>query len=163
MKPKHVVITLAAIVCWALTLAPASAQSQKQLDLEAAKAQRKAIVGQGMNLTADEGGKFWPLYDEYEGKMDKIELRHLHELQSFAKHYNTLTDDDAAKKLDEVMAIQEARLDTQKAYIPKFRAILSSIKVTRFFQIDNKLRAMVQCDIANAVPLAASPEEQSQQ
>ena len=57
-------------------------------------------------------------------------------------------------KLNEVMAISQARLNVQSAYIPKFRAILSDIKVTRFFQIDNKLRALVQCQIAQIVPLA---------
>ena len=61
---------------------------------------------------------------------------------------------DATQKLNEVMSIAQARLDVQKSYIPKFRAAMSSIMVTRFFQIDNKLRAMVQCDVAKMVPLA---------
>ena len=52
------------------------------------------------------------------------------------------------------VAIQEAILDTQKEYIPKFRAVVSEIKTTRFFQIDNKLRALVQCDLAQSIPLA---------
>ena len=52
------------------------------------------------------------------------------------------------------MAIAQARLNVQKAYIPKFREAVSQVKTTRFFQIDNKLRAMVQCEIAQMVPLA---------
>jgi hypothetical protein len=31
--------------------------------------------------------------------------------------------------------------------------------VTRFYQIDNKIQALIQCDIAQLVPLAASPGE----
>jgi hypothetical protein len=126
----------------------------KQIDLAAAHAERKAAVNDNMGLTADEARAFWPLYDEYEGKMDKIETRHIKEVRDYARHYSSLTDADAKSKLDEVMAIQEAILDTQKEYIPKFRAVVSEIKTTRFFQIDNKLRALVQCDLAQSIPLA---------
>ena len=114
-----------------------------------------------MDLTPAEASAFWPVFDEYEAKMDKIDGRHIKELKDFAAKYQTLTDTDAAAKLDEVIAIQQARLDTQKAYVPKFRAVTTQIKVTRFFQIDNKLRALVQCDIAQMVPLAmAAPKGQ---
>jgi hypothetical protein len=130
------------------------ASSQRQLDIAAARAERKAVVGQNMSLTDEETKTFWPLYDEYEGKMDRVEDRHVREIKEFALHFQNLSNADARKKLNEVMAISQARLNVQSAYIPKFRAILSDVKVTRFFQIDNKLRALVQCQIAQIVPLA---------
>ncbi len=142
---------------------PASAQpgatSQRQLDMAAARASRKATVGANMNLTPDEASKFWPVYDGYEGKMDKIEDRHIAELKAFAKNYTNLSEADAAKKLDEVMDIAQARLDVQKEFVPKFRGVIPQVKVTRFFQIDNKIRALIQCSLAQLVPLAATPGE----
>ena len=140
-------------------LAQSGAPSQKQLDIAAARAQRKATVGANMNLTADESAKFWPVYDAYEAKMDAIEDRHVRELKDFAAKYNNLTDADAAKKLDEVVAIQQGRLDVQKEFIPRFRAAIPGVKVTRFFQIDNKIQALIQCDIAQLVPLAHTAAE----
>jgi hypothetical protein len=134
--------------------AAAAPQSEKQIDLAAARAERKAIVSDNMKLTADESKAFWPIYDSYEAAMDRIEDRHIREIKDFAKHYDSLTDVDAKRKLDEVMAIAQARLNVQRAYIPKFRAAVSQVQTTRFFQIDNKLRAMVQCQIAQMVPLA---------
>jgi hypothetical protein len=131
-----------------------SAKTQRQLDIAAARADRKAIVGANMNLTEAQAKAFWPLYDAYEAKMDKLDDRHAAEVKAFAQHYQTLTDEDATKKLDEVIAIKQERLDVQKQFIPKFRAAISSINTTRFFQIDNKLAAMIQCDIAQIVPLA---------
>lgn len=143
--------------------APAFAQSgspsQKQLDIAAARAQRKATVGSNMNLSSGEAAKFWPVYDAYEAKMDKLEDRHVKELKEFAAKYNDLTDADAAKKLDEVIAIQQGRLDVQKEFIPQFRAAIPGVKVTRFFQIDNKIQALIQCDIAQLVPLAHTAAE----
>jgi len=151
------------VVCTLGLGGPAFAQTtQKQLDIAAARAQRKATVGANMNLTSDEAAKFWPVYDAYEGKMDAIENRHVKELKEFAAKYNNLTDADAAKKLDEVIAIQQARLDVQKEFIPQFQAVIPQVKVTRFYQIDNKIQALIQCDIAQLVPLAQSPGEMNQ-
>jgi hypothetical protein len=150
-----------AIFCTLGVVHPAAAQTssssgktQRQLDIAAARADRKAIVGANMNLTEAQAKAFWPLYDAYEAKMDKLDDRHAAEVKTYAEHYQTLTDDDATKKLDEVIAIKQARLNVQREFVPKFRAAVASINTTRFFQIDNKLSAMIQCDIAQIVPLA---------
>jgi len=151
-----VALTIASLIGIASSV---RAQSQKQLDLAADRAQRKSLVGSNMKLSADEAAKFWPVYDQYEAAMDKVEDRHVAEIKDFAKNYDSMTDAAAKSKLDEVMAIAQARLDIQKRFIPKFRAAISQIKTTRFFQIDNKLHAMIQCEIAQFVPLAHGPSE----
>jgi hypothetical protein len=159
---KHLAAAAAlAIVCTLGLVHPAAAQTssspgktQRQLDIAAARADRKAIVGANMNLTEAQAKAFWPLYDAYEARMDKLDDRHAAEVKAYAEHYQTLTEDDATSKLDEVIAIKQARLDVQKEFVPKFRAAVSSINTTRFYQIDNKLSAMIQCDIAQIVPLA---------
>ncbi|MBE3604055.1 hypothetical protein IMX07_10515 [bacterium] len=170
MKSFRIPAVVAAFACCIALATPARAQdqssapakaqdhapTQKQLDIKAARAERKAIVGQNMDLTLAEAKGFWPLYDQYEAKMDKIEDRHIREVRDFARHYANLTEADAKKKLDETVAIAQDRIDVQKEFIPKFRAVLSQVKTTRFFQIDNKLHALVQCQIAQMVPLARS-------
>jgi hypothetical protein len=167
---KYFAVGTFAVLFTLVTIFPAAAQSpptpsssQKQLNLAAMRAERKAVVGANMTLTTDETKVFWPLYDEYEARMDKIEERHIKEVREFVASYDTLTDADATKKLDEVMSIQQARLNVQRAYIPKFRAVLSSIQTTRFFQVDSKIRALVQCQIAQMVPLAKAPQSSAQE
>lgn len=169
MSLKTILVSFTAaslMVCTIGLHEPASAQnppiSQKQLDLAAARAQRKATVGANMNLTPDEAARFWPVYDAYEARMDRIEDRHVKELKEFAAKYTNFTDADAKRKLDEVIAIQQARLDVQKEFIARFNAVVSPVKVTRFYQIDNKIQALIQCDIAQLVPLAQSPGELAQ-
>ncbi|HJU28153.1 MAG TPA: hypothetical protein VJ718_03225 [Candidatus Binataceae bacterium] len=137
------------------------ATSQRQLDIAAARAQRKAVIGENMSLTPAEAKVFWPVYDQYEKRMDKIEDRHIREVKSYVESYQNLTDADANHKLNEVMSIQQDRLNVQKEFIPKFRAVMSPIKVTRFFQIDNKLHAMVQCRLAQLIPLARPADSAS--
>jgi hypothetical protein len=163
---KYFAVAAVAVLSTLVTTFPAAAQnapSQKQLNIAAMRAERKAVVGANMPLTKDEAKVFWPMYDEYEARMDKIEERHIKEVREFVASYDTLTDADATKKLDEVMSIQQARLDVQKDYVPKFRAALSSIQTTRFFQVDSKIRALVQCQIAQMVPLAKEPQSTAQE
>src|ERR1039457_7718430 len=85
LKTILATFTVASLLVCTLGLSgPASAQnpptSQKQLDIAAASAQRRATVTANMNLTADEATRFWPVYDAYEAKMDRIEDRHIREL-----------------------------------------------------------------------------------
>lgn len=134
--------------------------SQKQLDIAALRAQRKAIIGANMKLTPAEAKAFWPLFEQYEDAMDKVDKRHAQEIKDYAKNYQNLTDAQANQKLDEVMQVNQDRLDVQKEFVPKFRAALPGITVTRFFQVDNKLHALVQCQIAQLVPLASKPDAQ---
>jgi hypothetical protein len=61
------------------------------------------------------------------------------------------------------MAIQQARLDVQREFVPQFLNAVSQVKVTRFYQIDNKIQALIQCDIAQLVPLAGSAGETAPQ
>jgi hypothetical protein len=163
MRPPATLLFALAVSAVAVSVARAqngvssAPSSQQQLDIAAARAQRKAIVGENMYLTEAQGRVFWPLYDGYERRMDKIEDRHIREIKNYVASYKNLSDASANQKLDEVLAIQEARLQTQQEYVPKFRAVLPGVVVTRFFQIDNKMHAMIQCNIAQMVPLAQTP------
>ncbi|HKD67324.1 MAG TPA: hypothetical protein VKB84_10825 [Candidatus Binataceae bacterium] len=151
---------MAVAVCLLGSVAAAqeSAPTQKQLDIAALRAQRKAVVGANMKLTKEQAKAFWPLYEQYEDAMDKVDKRHAREIKDYAKNYQNLTDEQANNKLDEVLAVAQARVDVQKEFVPKFRAALPGITVTRFFQVDNKLHALVQCQIAQLVPLASKPD-----
>ncbi len=154
-------LLLAVAMCGLVSIGAAQENppTQKQLDINALRAQRKAVVGANMKLTSKEAKVFWPLYEQYEEAMDRVDKRHARELKDYAKNYQNLTNQQANQKLDEVIAVEQDRVNVQKQFIPRFRAALPGITVTRFFQIDNKLHAMVQCQIAQLVPLASKPDE----
>jgi hypothetical protein len=152
---------VAAAVCLLGQATFVQAQTQRELDIKAAKAERKAIIGQNMQLTPAEAKVFWPIYSKYEAAMDRVDEMHAQEIRDYAKSYRNMTNEAAKAKLDQTIAVQEARLQVQKQFIPQFRAVLSQIKTTRFFQIDNKLHSMVQCQIAQLVPLVGTPPPSS--
>jgi hypothetical protein len=63
-------------------------------------------------------------------------------------------DDELAKHvLDEHFAVNSALLKVEKKYLRRFRKALPAAKVTRFYQLDNKLDAEIDVALAKLIPL----------
>lgn len=75
-------------------------------------------------------------------------------LTGYAEKYGSLTDPDAEAMLKEFFAIQNEKQKTQAKYVNRFKKVLPATLVARFYQIENKLDAIVNYDLAGEVPLA---------
>lgn len=119
------------------------------------KADKKLLVATNMELTESEAKNFWPIYDEYQKDLQKINRRIANLLESYAADFRdkSLTDDKARKLIDEAMAIEQAEVNLKSNYAPKLSKALPARKVARYLQIENKIRAVVKYDLAQGVPL----------
>jgi hypothetical protein len=71
------------------------------------------------------------------------------------KYYDyKLTDADAKQILSDYFVIKEDLRNVQKRYVSKFDKIMSSIKVMRFYQLENKISAEIDAALAVMIPLA---------
>ena len=64
-----------------------------------------------------------------------------------------MTDSDAKKLLDEYLTIEGLRLKVRQAYLSKFRKVLPEKKVARYYQIENKILAVLTYELAKQIPL----------
>jgi hypothetical protein len=119
------------------------------------KADKKLVVALNMELTESEAKDFWPIYDQYQKDLQKINRRIVNVLESYADDFRrkSLTDDKAKKLIDEALAIDQAEANLKSTYAPKLSKALPVRKVARYLQIENKIRAVVRYDIAAGVPL----------
>jgi hypothetical protein len=115
--------------------------------------ERKILVMREMVLTAEEAEKFWPLYDEYSAARKVNGNLRVKVITDYAANYQTMTDELARQLLDDAVKYDEQTLKLQKKYIKKFRAFLSDVKVTRYFQLEGKLDAVIDFDLASQIPL----------
>ena len=120
------------------------------------KGDKKLVVATAMELTESEAKNFWPIYDQYQKELQKINRRMVNVLDSYAADFKSksLTDDKAKKLIDEANAIEQAEVNLKSTFAPKLAKALPTIKVVRYLQIENKIRAIVKYDIAQGVPLA---------
>ena len=119
------------------------------------KADKKLVVAENMELTESEAKNFWPIYDGYQKELQKINRRILSVLESYAEdaRKQSLTDDKAKKLIDEANAIEQAEVNLKSTFAPKLSKALPTIKVARYLQIENKIRAVVRYELAQGVPL----------
>ncbi len=115
---------------------------------------RQAIVTSVMDLTPTESQAFWPLYRDYRIEMAKVGDRVQKLLVDYSGQYDTLTDDQAKKIMQEWLSIEKAKTGVKGKYVSRFQKILPARKVMRFFQADNKLDAVLNAQLASVVPLA---------
>lgn len=152
-----IALTIAAI---ALSFAPLGLAQDKPADnmqilREKLKADKKLVVATNMELTESEAKNFWPIYEEYQKDLQKINRRIVTLLESYAADFRSksLTDDKAKKLIDEALAIEQAEANMKSTYAPKLSKSLPVRKVARYLQIENKIRAVIKYDLAQGVPL----------
>ena len=123
---------------------------------EAMQKEKDTIITRDMNLTESEGKSFWPLYKEYQEALNKIQDRSFKLIAGYAqeRERETFSDEKAKALIEEYLDIEREKLWLKKAYSEKFGKILPPKKVMRYFQLENKVAAMTDCQITQEVPLA---------
>src|SRR5215472_6793568 len=113
---------------------------------EKMRADKKAVVASVLQLTEGEAKAFWPVYNAYQSDMIAHYDRVLNLINTFAKNYDTMSDEMALKLLDDHIAILVK-------YAPRFKKVLPPKKVARLYQVENKARALVNYDLAREIPI----------
>lgn len=149
-------ITVLAPIALLVAAGPLIAQTETdeiELTRSIIETQRKAIVATNMQLNEAEGRAFWPVYNDYVNDLRKISDRRIRLISDYAKTYEVLTATQATAFLKEHISIEKEELSLVETYVEKFGAVLPPKRVARFFQIENKLNAVVDYEIAAEIPL----------
>lgn len=140
-----------------LCIVPVCAQDKpadtNQLVKEKIQADKKLLIAENMQLTEAEAKVFWPVYESYQKDLGKIVERTKKLIEEYAKNYQSMTDATARKLVNDMLVIENDRLKQRRAYLPKFRKVLSEKKVARYYQLENKIHAVVMYELAKIIPL----------
>ena len=120
---------------------------------EQLRADKKAVVALTMELTEGEARGFWPVYAAYQSDMIAHYDRVAKLIETFAGAYRAMTDEVATQLVEEFVAIETEHIALLSRYVPRFRRVLSPAKVARFYQLENKVRALVNWELAREIPL----------
>ena len=116
------------------------------------KTEKKAAIAEVMQLTEEESTTFWPLYNEYNEKMYSINSRLYNTIKDYSDNYVNMTDEKAKELWTEVIKIDQDLLKLNKTYFKKFLKIMPAIKTVRYFQAENKIKVMVDAELASQIP-----------
>ena len=154
---RAVLLILAATLTLpALAAEDESTASEMEILRDKIHADKKFIVSQNMELTEAEAKAFWPIYDAYQADLHKINDRMAKLINDYALAYNkgAILDKTAGQLIDEAIEVELDEAKLKKSYVPKLSKALPGVKVARYLQIENKIRAIIRYDLASAIPLA---------
>jgi hypothetical protein len=131
-------------------------ESQMEILRQKLKTDKRYIVSENMDLTADEAKSFWPLYDAYQKDLDKLNQRLGSIAGTYIEAYNKgpISDDLSTKLVKDSLALEKDELDAKEKHLGKLKKVLPPYKVVRYAQIENKIRALVKYELAVGIPLA---------
>ena len=130
-----------------------NATTNMEILREKIQADKKLVVADNMDLTDAEAKAFWPIYQEYQTKLTQINERTRKIIAEYAKNYQNMTNEVAQKLLKESLAVEKERLALKVNIMPKLLKVLPAIKAARYYQIENKIQAVVQYGLADGIPL----------
>ena len=83
-------------------------------------------------------------------------MRLVNLIKDYAKEYTerSLSDKKAKQLISNYMVIEEDLLKLNKSYLEKLSAVLPYKKVVTYWQMENKIQAILRFDCAINIPLA---------
>ena len=149
------IILAIAVFIAAPAFAQSAADSNMEILMEKVKADKKLLVSSNMSLTDAEAKAFWPLYDEYQKELGKLNQTLGNTIKEYADAFNKgpVENDTAKKLLNEALTVQESEVKLRRTYADKVSKALSWSKTARYIQIETKVRSIVNVELARAIPL----------
>ena len=149
-----VIVTGSLLACLAGGAAVAQDKPADTMEIfrEKARADKKLVVASVLELTDNEAKVFWPVYNAYQSDMVAHYDRLIKLIGTYAKAYSAMTDETATKLVTEYLALERNHAALLSSYLPRFQKVLPARKVARLYQVENKIRALVNYDLASEIP-----------
>jgi len=119
------------------------------------QAGRAELIRSELRFTDEEAAAFWPIYEVYQAETAAVGDRYTAMLTEYIDRYDRgdLSNEYAIDLLDVFFGVKRDLLDVQTNYLPKFMEALPALKVAQLYQLENKIRAEIDAQLAVVVPL----------
>lgn len=129
---KSLIFTIALLTSFSVV-----SQESKADKVEAMKV---GFITNKLELTAKEAQTFWPLYNEYNSKLEKLRKTKKSDFDELKNKGENLTDRELESFMNEIFATKQKELDLQKEYYEKYAKVLSVKKVALLYQAENQFK-----------------------
>lgn len=120
---------------------------------------KKQTIEEVMKLSDGEAQKFWPIYEEYEKKLNAFSDKRLKFANDFTIAQSaTKFDPDQAKQLTQRwLKMQHERISLWESYAGKIGRAVSPVRAAQFLQIENEIATVLDLNVLSNAPLVGQP------
>ncbi|HKP36925.1 MAG TPA: hypothetical protein VJT71_08700 [Pyrinomonadaceae bacterium] len=117
------------------------------------RADKKQLIAMNLTLTETEATKFWPVYDQYVAEMTKNNDEFYGLIKDYAANQKVMTEAQASAMIKRWAEVQIEQARTRQKFIPLMEKAIPARKTALFFQIDRRLYALLDLQVAAQIPL----------
>jgi hypothetical protein len=137
-------IVLNALISTGSTLAQPQQQQKENME-----AKHIGFITNQLQLTTEEAQAFWPVYNKYHAEVEALRKNHVTELLSAKVNFDSYTDDQVSKLIDDEMDYRQKELDILRKYNPEFKKVLPIKKVAKFYRAEQQFKINLIRDMQN--------------
>jgi hypothetical protein len=115
--------------------------------------QKAEMMGVMMVLSAADAAKFWPIYDEYDADLTKLNDQRVANIKEYARTYNQMTDEKADELIKNALAYQNQRSELLAKTYDRVKQAVGAITAARFVQVEYQLLLIIDLQIASELPV----------
>ena len=115
--------------------------------------QKAEMMGVMMALSAADAAKFWPIYNEYDAELMKLNDQRVGNIKEYVRAYYQMTDDKADELVKNAMAYQNQRSELLAKTYDRVKEAVGAITAARFLQVEQQLLLIIDLQIASELPV----------
>jgi len=119
----------------------------------AVRTDKRGYVTSALALSEAEAAKFWPIYDTYQAQLDQANRRRTGALLGVVGRSATISDVYAKSVVKELVAADDTELKARRTLRDRVMKALPARKAIRYLQLESKIRAAQDYDLATTIPL----------
>jgi len=118
---------------------------------ENVRQQRAQITGAVMQLTPEESKKFWPIYDEYQAALNKLNDSRIQNLKTYATNYGQMTDQKTEYVMKQELNLRKQRDELLGRFYERFKP-MGSETAARFLLIESQIEHIADLQLDSMLP-----------
>ncbi|MCK5906680.1 MAG: hypothetical protein KAG37_03770 [Flavobacteriales bacterium] len=119
----------------------------KKMEYKVLDADKKFTISKNIVITNADGDLFWPLYKEYNSKMEELNNEFIAEYSDYIEKKDELVFSEAMDLVESMMSIDMDLLKLEKKYYKKMSNIMNPVKVAAYINFERKVQLEIRLEV----------------
>lgn len=139
MKIKYLTSQFIALLTFIALCASENLQAQTR-PVQALQQQKVRFFNERLQLTPVESKAFWPVYNDFQNRRDKVTADRTLLMNYFANNNRNMTQAEVSDAINKYLQLQQQENDLLHDYTARFLEFLPPVKVMHIFIVENDFK-----------------------